>query len=187
MSHGDAEIIVVTKLGYSIRFSEKDVRPMGRVASGVKAITLRDEDEAVSMDIVVEDQDVLVVSEYGYGKRTNVSEYTTQNRGGKGIKTYKITEKTGNVIAGRVCKDEDELMLINTSGIAIRINVREISVTSRSAMGVRLMRTNEDERIVAVGKINISEDETNEEISREFENKKLELTSDDTTIDDNEE
>lgn len=165
LTHGDAEIIMVTKHGYSIRFNEQDVRPMGRSASGVKAVTLRDNDIAVAMDIIESDQELLVVSEEGYGKRTKVEEYPTQNRGGKGIKTYKVTEKTGEVVSARVCKDGDELMLINSSGVAIRINVGDISVTSRNAMGVRLMRTNEEQRIVAMAKITTSFDEVTEEIA----------------------
>lgn len=158
VTHGDAEIIMVTRRGYSIRFSEKDVRPMGRNASGVKAITLRQDDITVSMDIVVEDQELLVVSKEGYGKRTRISEYPRQKRGGKGIKTYKITEKTGEVVAGRVCKSGDELMLINSKGVAIRINIDDISIISRNAMGVRLMRTKEQEEIVAIAKISTNYD-----------------------------
>lgn len=165
LTHGDAEIIMVTKHGYSIRFNEKDVRPMGRSASGVKAVTLRENDIAVAMDIIEPDQELLVVSEEGYGKRTKVEEYPIQNRGGKGIKTYKVTEKTGEVVSARVCKDGDELMLINSSGVAIRINVSDISVTSRNAMGVRLMRTNEEQTIVAMAKITTSFDEAAEEIA----------------------
>lgn len=158
VTHGDAEIIMVTRRGYSIRFSEKDVRPMGRNASGVKAITLRQDDITVSMDIIVEDEELLVVSKEGYGKRTRVSEYPRQKRGGKGIKTYKITEKTGEVVAGRVCKSGDELMLINSKGVAIRINIDDISIISRNAMGVRLMRTKEQEEIVAIAKISTNYD-----------------------------
>ena len=102
------------------------------------------------MDIAVDDEELLVISENGYGKRTPVSEYKRQNRGGVGLITYKISEKTGKVVGAIVCKNDDELMLINTSGIAIRINVSDISVTSRSAMGVRLMRTSEEEKVVAI-------------------------------------
>jgi DNA gyrase subunit A len=152
-TRGDAEIVIVTQDGYAIRFSETDVRPMGRTAAGVKAITLRDDDIAVTLDIVVEGEDLLVVSENGFGKRTPLSEYGLQGRGGKGVKTYKVTEKTGKLIGARIVKADDELMLINSSGIAIRINVAGISVTSRSAMGVTLMRTAEEEQIVALAKI----------------------------------
>ncbi len=162
-TYGDADIVIVTQNGYCIRFNEKDIRPMGRIAAGVKAITLREDDMAVTMDIAVPDQYLLVVSENGFGKRTDIKEYPVQHRGGKGIKTYRIASKTGKVVAARVCKEDDELMLINSSGVAIRINVSGISITSRSAMGVTLMRTNEDEQIVAIAKIN-SEEINNEEM-----------------------
>lgn len=140
MTTGESEILVFTKNGYAIRFNERDVRPMGRTATGVKAITLRKEDIAVAMDIVCEGQDVLVISENGFGKRTPVSEYTPHRRGGKGMITYKITEKTGAIVGARVVKDEDEMMLVNSSNVAIRLNVSGISTTSRNAMGVTLMR-----------------------------------------------
>ncbi len=165
---GDAEIMVITKDGYSIRFSETNVRPMGRTASGVKAITLREGDIAVSMDIVVTDERLLIISEEGFGKRTNLDEYPIQNRGGKGIKTYKVTEKTGRVADAKICKDGDELMLINSDGIAIRINVDDVSISSRSTSGVRLMRTNDNQKIVAVAKISSEEDENQGEESQEI-------------------
>lgn len=158
MTTGDSEITMFTRNGYAIRFSEKDVRPMGRTASGVKAITLRDNDIVVTMDIVDINADVLVVSENGFGKRTPISEYTIHRRGGKGIITYKITDKTGPIVGARVVKDEDEMMLINNSNVAIRINVSDISVTSRNAMGVTLMKNEEEQKIVAIAKINCNDD-----------------------------
>ena len=153
VTHGDANIMIVTQNGLSIKFNEVAVRPMGRTASGVKAINLREDDIAVCMDIAVEDEKLLVISENGFGKRTDINEYKLQHRGGKGLKTYKISEKTGKLAGAVICKEEDELMLVNSSGVAIRINVMDISVTSRSAMGVTLMRTKEDEKVVAVAKI----------------------------------
>ena len=159
---GDCNIIYATKNGYAIKFDENDVRPMGRNATGVKAITLRDDDEVVSMEVASDERDLLVVSENGYGKRTPIKEYTLQKRGGKGVITYKISEKTGLLIGARSVEDEDELMLINDSGIAIRINVSDISVTSRNAMGVTLMRTVEEEKVVTMAKVNITEEETEE-------------------------
>jgi DNA gyrase subunit A len=162
VTRGDAEIIIVTQNGYAIMFNEKDVRPMGRTAAGVKAITLRDDDIAVSLDIAVEGEDLLVVSEKGFGKRTHLTEYGSQNRGGKGVKTYKVAEKTGKLVGARVVKADDELMLINSSGVAIRINVSGISTTSRAAMGVTLMRTVEDEQVVTLTKI-LSGDEDKED------------------------
>lgn len=161
---GDSEIIYVTKNGYAIRFSEKDVRPMGRTASGVKAITLRSGDEVVSMEVAKPEEELLVVSENGFGKRTPVSEYSLQKRGGKGVITYKISEKTGNAVGARLVDDNDQLMLINSNGIAIRINVSDISTTSRNAMGVTLMKTTEEEKVITMAKVNISDsDDDNEE------------------------
>ena len=163
VTRGDANIIIVTQNGYAVRFSEKNVRAMGRTASGVRSINLKDDDIAVCMDIAVDSEDLLIISEYGFGKRTPISEYKVQNRGGVGLITYKISEKTGKVVGATMCNELDELMLINSSGVAIRINVKDISVTGRSAMGVTLMRTNEDEKVVAVAKISGSEEENTEE------------------------
>ncbi|WP_032123295.1 DNA gyrase subunit A [Clostridium amazonitimonense] len=159
LTYGDAEIIIVTQYGYAIRISEKDVRPMGRNAAGVKALTLREGDKAVSIDIIVPDEDLLVVSENGFGKRTKISEYQLQRRGGKGIKAYKITNKTGNVVGARICKEEDELMLVNTSGVAIRINVVDVAQTGRNTSGVTLMRSKGEDQVVAIAKISSSEEE----------------------------
>ncbi|GAA0726692.1 DNA gyrase subunit A [Clostridium malenominatum] len=184
ITRGDAEIFIVTQNGYSIRFSEKDIRPMGRTASGVKAISLRDGDIAVSMDIIVEDEEILVVSENGFGKRTPVSEYTLQNRGGKGMLTYKVTEKTGNLAAARVVKATDELMLINSSNTAIRICVSDVSVTSRNAMGVTLMKTDKDEKILAIAKINTEDEKIDNNNSDTNDNDK-EVLEDVQNIDDN--
>ena len=166
-TYGDANIIMVTQNGYAVKFNEQDVRPMGRAASGVKAINLKGDDIAVCMDLAVDDEELLVISENGFGKRTPISEYKLQNRGGVGLITYKISPKTGKLTGATVCKDDDELMLINSSGVAIRINVSDISVTSRSAMGVTLMRTTEDEKVVAIAKILNSDDseENSEQVS----------------------
>ena len=164
VTRGDAKIIIVTQDGNAIRFDEGDVRPMGRTASGVRSINLRKNDIAVCMDIAVDDEDLLVISENGFGKRTPVTEYKVQRRGGTGLITYKLSEKTGKVIGATVCKVEDELMLINTSGVAIRINISDISVTSRSAMGVTLMRTSEEEKIAAIAKISGGNEEKEEQL-----------------------
>lgn len=163
-TRGDADLILVTKLGYAIKFSEKDVRPMGRTATGVKGISLRTGDSCVSFDIAVHDEDILVVSENGLGKRTPTSQYKIQNRGGKGLIAYKVTNKTGNVVGARSCSDEDELLLVNSDGVAIRINVHEISVTSRNAMGVKLMRTSDESKVVSLAKIIAVRDEEGPEV-----------------------
>ncbi len=170
-TYGDANIIVVTQNGYAVRFNEQDVRPMGRTASGVKAINLKNDDIAVCMDISVDDEELLVISENGFGKRTPIKEYKVQNRGGIGLITYKISDKTGKLAGATVCKADDELMLINSSGVAIRINVSDISVTSRSAMGVTLMRTSDTEKVVAIAKILNSDDEKEETDSEIIEEK----------------
>ena len=158
ITRGDANIMMVTQNGMAIKFNEKQIRAMGRTATGVRAIKLRGDDIAVCMDIAVDDEKLLVISENGYGKRTDISEYKLQKRGGVGLITYKISEKTGKLSGAIICKEDDELMLINSSGIAIRINVMDISITSRSAMGVTLMRTKDEEKVVAIAKI-LSTDE----------------------------
>ena len=170
VTRGDADIIIATKEGNAIRFNEKDVRPMGRTASGVRSINLKKSDVAVCMDIAVKGEDLLVISENGFGKRTPITEYKVQRRGGTGLITYKLSEKTGKVVGATVCKAEDELMLINTSGVAIRINVSDISVTSRSAMGVRLMRTSDDEKIAAIAKISSGSEDKEEQLVLEENN-----------------
>ena len=158
---------------------------MGRTAAGVKSMNLREDDIAVCMDIAVDDEDLLVISENGFGKRTPLVEYKRQNRGGVGLITYKISEKTGKVVGATVCKAEDELMLINTSGVAIRINVSDVSVTSRATMGVRLMRTSDEERIAAIAKISASEMQEKDQqlsLTDNLENEHLEL-NEDTSLD----
>ena len=163
ITKGSDEMLFVTRNGYSIRFSENDVRDMGRTTTGVKAINLREDDIVVSMVIAKENEELLVVSEKGFGKRTVISSYTLQKRGGKGLITYKITDKTGNVVGARVVNNLDEMMLINSNGIVIRINVNDISTTSRNAMGVTLMKTSDDVNIVAVAKINYNSEKSKDE------------------------
>ncbi|MBZ4662509.1 MAG: gyrA [Caloramator sp.] len=161
LTDGDSKITIVTQNGYSITFEENDVRCMGRTAAGVRGITLRDNDVAVAMDVFEEDADLLVVSENGYGKRTPCTEYSVQNRGGKGLITYKVTEKTGRIVGAKTVKDKDEIMLINSNGVIIRLEIAQISRTSRNTMGVTLMKTDADQRIVSIAKI-INEDSEEE-------------------------
>ena len=185
VTRGDADIVIVSEHGNAIKFNEQDVRAMGRTAAGVKSMNLRENDIAVCMDIAVDDEDLLVISENGFGKRTPLVEYKRQNRGGVGLITYKISEKTGKVVGATVCKAEDELMLINTSGVAIRINVSDVSVTSRATMGVRLMRTSDEERIAAIAKISASEMQEKDQqlsLTDNLENEHLEL-NEDTSLD----
>jgi DNA gyrase subunit A len=175
MTNGESEILIVTENGYSMRFNETDVRPMGRTTTGVKAITLRESDVAVSMNVVAENEDVLIVSENGFGKRTGIDEYPAHRRGGKGVITYKVTEKTGKIVGARIVKDGDEIMLINTSGVAIRLNASNISVTGRNTMGVTLMKTTDEEKVVALAKINM--DESVEAVETEKENEVPEMNN----------
>lgn len=153
MTCGDDDIFIATRDGMAIRFSEKDARPLGRSASGVRGISLNEDDFVVGMEIVDEEQSVLVVSENGFGKKTAIKEYKCQFRGGKGLITYKVTEKTGPLVGARMVRETDEMMLINSEDIAIRINVADISTTSRNAMGVTLMKNKGDEKILAIAKI----------------------------------
>jgi DNA gyrase subunit A len=160
---GYSEMLFATKNGYSIRFSEKDVRGMGRTATGVKALTLRQDDIVVAMNIVTPEEELLVISENGFGKRTLVSEYSLQHRGGKGVITYKVSDKTGKLVGAKIVKDGDEMILINSNGIVIRLNVAGISTTSRNTMGVTLMRSGEGDNIVAIAKINCSDEINSDE------------------------
>lgn len=161
LTSGQHEIMIAGKSGKCIRFNESTVRPMGRNASGVKGITLADDkDEVVGM-IAVEDvtSSVLVVSEKGYGKRTSVDDYRITNRGGKGVKTINITDKTGGLIAIKNVDDDNDLMIINKSGIAIRMNVSELRVMGRNTQGVKLINLKGNDEIAAVTKVPASEEE----------------------------
>ena len=153
LTRGTTELITVTKEGMSIRFDENDVRSMGRTAQGVKGITLDRNDEVIGMDIIEENADLLVISEKGFGKRTPLGEYRIQSRGGKGILTSKITSKTGSLVGMKVIKENDEIMLINMTGIVIRININEISELGRSTQGVKVMRIPENDSVVSIAKI----------------------------------
>lgn len=153
----DDKIVFATQNGYAITFSVEDVRSMGRTASGVKAITLREGDIAVGMEIADINSELLIVSENGFGKRTPFTEYSVQGRGGKGLITYKVTEKTGKIVGVKTVRDNDEIMLINSNGIIIRLEIKDISRTSRNTMGVTLMKTAEGKKIVSVAKINSNE------------------------------
>lgn len=159
LTDGKQKIMIVTQNGYCITFEEEDVRVMGRTAAGVKGITLREGDIAVGMEVYDENSDLLVVSENGYGKRTKCTEYTVHSRGGKGMKTYKVNDKTGKIVGVKTVRENDEIMLINNNGIIIRLEVSTIKQTGRDAMGVTLMKTQEDERIVSIGKINSNDEE----------------------------
>lgn len=161
---GDDNIILVTRKGKCISFSEKDVRSMGRIAAGVRGIKLDKADTVVDMDILENDKEILVVTQNGYGKRTPVKDYTIQARGGKGVLTYNKSKfsKTGEIIGAKVVDEDDEILLINSDGIIIRIRAEEVSKLSRSTQGVKIMRVDDDANIVAMAKV-IKEDDTNQE------------------------
>ena len=158
-TNGEKDVLLVTSKGMSIRFDEKDIRPMGRTAMGVKGITLSEDDRVVSMSLSDEGEDLLVVSQNGYGKRTDIDEYRSQIRAGKGIKTYNMSEKTGEIVGATMVNNEDELMLINSDGVLIRLRVDDISVFGRVTSGVKLMKTDDEVNVVSIAKINTDEEE----------------------------
>ena len=139
--------------GKTIRFPHDIVRPIGRTATGVKGITLDEGDYVIGMITVRPEQDVLVVSENGYGKRSSIEDYRVTNRGGKGVKTLNITEKTGNLISVNAVTDNDHLMIINRSGITIRLAVDTLRVMGRATQGVRLINLRDGDVIASVAKI----------------------------------
>lgn len=152
-TNGKRELIVVTSNGMSIRFSEEDVREMGRNAMGVKAITLKDDDEVVAMDLIEEGKYLLVVSERGYGKRTSLEDYRLQNRGGVGLKTYNIKKKTGKLVSAKVIDENDEIIMISMAGIVIRLKTKDISAMGRNTQGVTLMKLRDkNDKVMAVAK-----------------------------------
>ncbi|WP_317366847.1 DNA gyrase subunit A [uncultured Tyzzerella sp.] len=146
-------IFLATKFGMSIRFSEEDIRELGRNATGVKAITLNKDDEVVASEVIEEDKKVLIVSEKGFGKCTLSDEYRAQTRGGKGLKTYKITERTGNVIDVKMIDEKEELIMVTSEGVIIRIRAKDISTTSRVTQGVKLINIDDDVKVMSVAKI----------------------------------
>jgi len=165
MTNGNSEILLAGRKGRCCRFDENDARPLGRTASGVRGINIDDDDEVVGMityDPTAEDasaHSILVVSEHGYGKRSDFDEYRKTNRGGKGVKTLNITEKTGSLVALKNVTDENDLMIINRSGLTIRMAVSDIRVAGRATQGVRLINIKEGDSIAAISAVNKSEDE----------------------------
>lgn len=161
LTNGKDEVMMAVKSGRCIRFNEQSVRPMGRSASGVKAISLDTEtDEVVGM-VCIEDmtRNIMVVSENGYGKRSEIEEYRITNRGGKGVKTINITEKTGNLIAIKDVTDEDDLMIMNRSGLTIRLAVNTVRIMGRATQGVKLINLKKNDVIAAVTRVQHEEEE----------------------------
>jgi DNA gyrase subunit A len=167
---GSNYVIIVTKNGKCICFSEEDVRSMGRVAGGVRAINLEKDDEVVAMELVEPNEELFVITKKGYGKRTPVEDYKVQVRGGKGLLTYDKAKfkKTGELIGAMVVNETDEILLINSDGIIIRIRASEVSRLNRATQGVKIMRVDEDANIIALAKI-IKEDDEDEDISEDTE------------------
>ena len=178
-STGNNNIIIVTKKGKCISFSEKDVRPMGRIASGVRAIKLDKDDEVVSMELVEPEQQLMVVTENGFGKRTPVEEYKIQVRGGKGLLTYDKAKfsKTGALIGAMVVDESDEILMINSDGIIIRIRASEVSILGRATQGVKIMKVDEGSKIVAIAKAIRDDEEEAEESSASTSNETEEQIS----------
>lgn len=153
ITDGKQQFIVVTKEGKAIVFDESQVRDMGRSAMGVRAMRLSEKDEVVSMELVDLSKDILVISEKGYGKRTPLEEYKLQARGGMGVKTYKISEKTGKVVGARVVSEREEVMIVNSDGSLIRMDVSQISRLSRVTSGVKVMKTEEGSLVASLARI----------------------------------
>jgi DNA gyrase subunit A len=169
LTTGESQVMLALKSGKAIRFEEAKTRPMGRNASGVRGITLaNDNDEVVGM-IAVDDMEsnILVVSENGYGKRSSLDDYRITNRGGKGVKTISITEKTGNLVSIKNVTDDDDLMIINKSGIAIRMAVSDLRVMGRATQGVKLINLKGNDSIAAVAKVMKDDEEEVEDINSE--------------------
>lgn len=167
LSDGHDDIILSTYRGMCIRFSESDVRPMGRVSRGVRGIKLSEGDYVVGMSAASEGDDLLVVTENGYGKKTPLTEYKTQTRGGKGVTTYRISSTTGNIAGIMVVSETDDIMLITSEGVVIRMKTREISRIGRLTKGVRLMRLDDDVSVVSIARTDEEEDGEIETVSPE--------------------
>jgi DNA gyrase subunit A len=170
LTNGNSQIMLAVKSGKAIRFEESKTRPMGRNASGVRGIRLKDnKDEVVGM-ISVNDMDanILVVSENGFGKRSSLEDYRLTNRGGKGVKTISITEKTGKLVTLKSVSDNDDLMIINKSGIAIRMQVEDLRVMGRATQGVKVISLKDGDSIAAVAKVMKDDDDLEDVNDIEF-------------------
>ncbi|MDA1226305.1 MAG: DNA gyrase subunit A, partial [Bacteroidetes bacterium] len=161
LTNGNSQIMLAVKSGKAIRFEESKTRPMGRNASGVRGIRLKDNNDEVVGMISVNDMDanILVVSENGYGKRSSLEDYRLTNRGGKGVKTISITTKTGQLVSLKSVTDSDDLMIINKSGIAIRMQVADLRVMGRATQGVKVISIKDGDSIAAVAKVMNDEEE----------------------------
>ena len=163
LTDGQADVIMGTKFGYSVRFAESDVRNMGRTATGVRGIKLREGDHLVGATIVSDDQEVLVLSEKGYGKRTPASEYPRKGRGGKGIITLKVADKNGPLAGLTTVQGNEDIMVITDTGVIIRTSIANISQTGRSTMGVKVMRLDEEAKIMTFALVDAADQKDQEE------------------------
>ena len=159
LSEEDTDIIIGTKFGYAVRFNQSAVRGMSRIATGVKGVNLRDGDTVVGASVITDQDEVLIITEKGFGKRTVATEYPTKGRGGKGMQTAKITEKNGSLAGLMTVKGDEDLMIITDTGVMIRTNVANISQTGRSTMGVKVMRLDQDAKIVTFTTVAAAEKE----------------------------
>jgi DNA gyrase subunit A len=164
LTDGQTEMVMATNTGRAIRFHESKVRPMGRTATGVKGVSLDSASEFVIGMVCVQNPEttLLVVSETGYGKRSGIEDYRVTNRGGKGVRTLNITEKTGALVALQAVDEQDDLMIINKSGVTIRIGVESLRVMGRATQGVRLIKLHGDDRIASVALVQKDEHEHSE-------------------------
>lgn len=159
MTNGQEDIIIGTRLGYSVRFNESSIRQMGRSATGVRGVKLRDQDLVVGVARITDDQEVLIITENGYGKKTLASEYPTKGRGGKGIKTANITAKNGPIAGLVTVSGQEDIMIITNKGVIIRTHISDVSQTGRATLGVKVMRLDQDAKIVTFALVNPEEDE----------------------------
>ena len=166
LTDGDKDIVIGTYKGMAIRFSETDIRPMGRVSQGVRGIKLKADDYVIGSVVANDDSELLIVSENGMGKRSLISEYKVQNRGGQGVRTYKINEKTGNVAGIQTVSDDYDIMLITSEGVIIRTGAESISTLRRDTSGVKIMRLDDGVKVVSVATI-LKDEETEEETTEE--------------------
>ncbi len=167
ITNGKNEILLISENGMSIRFEERDVRPMGRVAAGVKGITLRRGDSVVGVEVLATNYSILAVTENGYGKRSSVDEYRLQRRGGKGVIAIKASERNGKIIGAMQVVEDDEVMLIASSGKIIRINMQNVRVIGRNTQGVRLINLEPGEKVVAMDMVATEEEDNGEEFDQE--------------------
>jgi len=167
VTDGNQSIVMGTHDGYAVHFAETDVRSMGRTATGVRGVRLEEGDYVIGMEILNSDQDVFVVSENGYGKRTVAAEYAIRNRGGKGVITLNITDKNGPLVALKTVDGTEDIMMVTDQGIMIRFDAQDISQTSRSTQGVRLMRLEDESRVATVAKIDFDDTDDESENNRD--------------------